>query len=185
MQPYHQQHHPQQPGQAPFPQPPYQPYQPQPPYQPHPQQQSFPPRQDPRQYQYPQPAPPPHVSCRVCGGVPALAVTARAHRGMVLLMQFRSLPGPFCRTCGVAAVRSMTTATLAQGWWGPLSFVLFNPFALLWNLVQRFRLGALPPPQQHGPQLDPGEPVLRRPAAYVALLPLALVLFVLAGAVLG
>ena len=93
-------------------------------------------------------------------------------------MQFPSLEGPFCRTCGVAAVRDMTTTALSQGWWGPLSLWLFTPLALLWNLVVWLRVTSLRPPGPHGAQLDPGRPVVRRPAAYVALLPIGFFVYV-------
>jgi len=32
-------------------------------------------------------------------------VNIRAHRGLLIVMQFRKAPGPFCRDCGLATFR--------------------------------------------------------------------------------
>ncbi|MBW5480451.1 hypothetical protein [Streptomyces bambusae] len=90
-------------------------------------------------------------------------------------MRFEHLDGPFCRACGTAVVRQMTTRALCLGWWGPLSLVIFNPFTLLWNLFSYLKYSKLPPspPAPGHVHLDAGRPVLRRPHAYVALIPLA------------
>jgi hypothetical protein len=81
--------------------------------------------------------------------------------------------GPFCRTCGTAVVRDMTTATLWQGWWSPFSLVLINPITIVINLIARAKLNKLPKPVpgQPGQQPDPGKPDFHRPAAYLVALP--------------
>ncbi|MET8009717.1 hypothetical protein ABZU86_02770 [Streptomyces sp. NPDC005271] len=68
----------------------------------------------------------------------------------------------------------MTTKTLWQGWWSPLSAVLFNPFTVISNLVVRRKINKLSEPgfDQSGTRPDPGKSVLQRPAAYIALLPI-------------
>ncbi|MBT2382187.1 hypothetical protein J7E86_00990 [Streptomyces sp. ISL-11] len=98
----------------------------------------------------------------------------RSHQGLVLLMRFTRLEGPFCRTCGTSVFRDMTTRTLWQGWWSPFSLVLINPITIVINLVARAKLNKLPEPVpgQPGPQLQPGKPVTSRPVALVALIPL-------------
>ncbi|MFF2554450.1 hypothetical protein ACFVUS_25850 [Nocardia sp. NPDC058058] len=68
-------------------------------------------------------------------------------------MQFRKLEGPFCRDCGVAAFRHLTAETLVQGWWGPFSFFIANPFTLFMNLINRVRVGALAAPIPGSPAL--------------------------------
>jgi hypothetical protein len=124
---------------------------------------------------------PQQLTCRVCAAYPAVDVTIRSHQGMFLLMRFHKWEGPFCRTCGTALFRAAITKTLWQGWWGPLSAVIFNPFTIIKNLVVRRKINKLHEPgyDQHGTRPDPGKPVLQRPAAYVALLPVLWVLFVL------
>jgi len=86
------------------------------------------------------------LRCRFCGRSPAVAATVRAHRGMLVMMQWRHLRGPFCRSCGTQALRKLTTDTLWQGWWGPISLVLGTPFALLSNLFAWLKIRALPEP---------------------------------------
>ncbi len=116
----------------------------------------------------------PPVGCRICGAGPVAPVQVRSHQGLILLMRWQTLDGPFCATCGTALVREMTTRTLWQGWWGPLSFLAGTPFALLSNFDAYRQLKQLPAPTPvpGRPQAVPGKPVLQRPLAYVALVPL-------------
>lgn len=87
------------------------------------------------------------LRCRFCGRSPAVATTVRAHRGMIFVMQWRHVRGPFCRACGTQALKKLTTETLWQGWWGPISLVLGTPFALLSNLVAWLKIRGLPEPE--------------------------------------
>src|SRR3954466_12019103 len=64
------------------------------------------------------------TACRCCGSVPAVPVRFRGHRGMVVVMQFLRTDGPFCRDCGLAVFRRMTSHTLVQGWYGYASVVI-------------------------------------------------------------
>ncbi|MEU2438966.1 hypothetical protein ABZ595_22720 [Streptomyces rubradiris] len=126
-------------------------------------------------YPYQQPgAPYPPVAgpgCEVCGALPAAPVTVRGHQGMVVLMRFLRRRGTLCRPCALAVFRQMQRDTLIRGWWGPLSVVL-TPVTLLVNLGALARIRKLPAPVTAAwrPPLDPGRPLLRRPAV---LLPLA------------
>ncbi len=121
------------------------------------------------------------LQCRLCGCVPAAKVTFRGHRGMLVLMQFRHLKGPFCRDCGLATFRKMTADTLIQGWYGWASFII-TPFTVLINLIRRGKVATLPAPQRSpfgssGVPLDPGPPLLSRPTAIIGLaVPFALVI---------
>ncbi|MET9393707.1 hypothetical protein ABZY20_25410 [Streptomyces sp. NPDC006624] len=115
------------------------------------------------------------LACRICGAQPAAAVTVRAHQGLLLMMRFHKIDGPFCRSCGTALVRELTTKTLWQGWWSPFSLVFFSPFTLVWNLLASRKLAALPtpgPPAHGASRIQEGKPVHQRPMAYVAVLPL-------------
>ncbi|MCX4682111.1 hypothetical protein OG413_43810 [Streptomyces sp. NBC_01433] len=114
-------------------------------------------------------------ACRLCGAQPAAAVAVRAHQGLLLMMRFHKIDGPFCRSCGTAVVRELTTKTLWQGWWSPFSLVFFSPFTLVWNLLASRKLAALPapgPPALGAARVQEGKPVHRRPMAYVAIVPL-------------
>lgn len=110
------------------------------------------------------------VYCQYCGATPAVDTTVRAHRGMVFVMQFRKVPGPFCRDCGLATFRKMTGESLWQGWWGFASFFI-NPITILINLFARQRIAQLPPPIPGSPRLpaDPGRPLYQRPEILGAL----------------
>jgi hypothetical protein len=116
--------------------------------------------------------------------VPAVDVTFRGHRGMVFMMQFLHLEGPFCRDCGLATFRDMSAKTLIQGWYGYFSF-LATPVTVLVNVARRGKVAnlAAPRPPSWGPSgrpMDPGAPLLARPTALIGLsIPLFLiVLFV-------
>ncbi len=112
--------------------------------------------------------------CEVCGAAPAAAVTVRGHQGMIVIMRFLRREGVFCRTCGTAVFRKLQADTMMQGWWGPLSAII-TPFVLLLNLSAWSTLRGLPEPTTGSwhPPLDPGKPVMRRPAGLVAAMPLA------------
>ena len=73
----------------------------------------------------------PATGCRVCGATPALAATLREHHGMVIVQQFVTYTGPWCRDCGLVQFRHAQRRTLLLGWWGLISF--FVNFA---NVVQ-------------------------------------------------
>lgn len=88
--------------------------------------------------------------CRFCGSTPAVNVTVRGHQGFLVMMRFLSLPGPFCRSCGEAAVRRMNLKSLWQGWWGLASLVI-NPVTMLVNLATLSRIRKLPAPVPPAP----------------------------------
>ncbi|MBB5872813.1 hypothetical protein F4553_006247 [Allocatelliglobosispora scoriae] len=122
------------------------------------------------------------TTCRFCGCTPAVDATFRGHRGLIILMSFLKTEGPFCRECGIATFRTMTSRTLVQGWWGWASF-LITPFILLWNLFARMKVAKLEAPRPvhdrpHGPQLDAGRPVYLRPTIVGLLVPILVVGFV-------
>ncbi|WP_153543347.1 hypothetical protein [Streptomyces sp. RB17] len=131
----------------------------------------------------------PGVGCDVCGAAPAARMTIRGHQGMLIVMRNLWRKGTFCHTCGLAVFRKMQSDTMAQGWWGPAS-LLITPITLLINLFTLARIRKLPAPvAAQGPGLDPGRPVLRRPAGILGLVPLTgfalLVLLVLIGLAAG
>ncbi|WP_406834898.1 hypothetical protein ACICHK_00455 [Streptomyces sp. AHU1] len=119
-------------------------------------------------------APAPEPGCHVCQARPAAPADIRSHTGMIFWGQTRTVPGPFCRQCGIALVRTMTTRTLWQGWWGLLSLLVHTPLTLARNAhaYRKFRQLPVSTPPAGRDSIVPGKPVLRRPQAYVALVPL-------------
>ncbi|MFE9649923.1 hypothetical protein ACFYO0_38600 [Streptomyces sp. NPDC006365] len=91
-------------------------------------------------------------------------------------MRFLRRKGAFCRTCGLAVFRQMQADTLLQGWWSPLS-AFITPITLLMNLGALSTVRRIPQTQVPGwrPPLDPGKPVIKRPAGLIAAVPLAAV----------
>ena len=167
---------------------------------PYPQQPYAQPQQQYAQPQYApaQPAPVSHpgaassaeLECRMCGSVPAAKATFRGHQGMILIMRFLSLKGPFCRDCGLATYRSMTARTLVQGWWGYISFIV-TPLTVLYNFIPRQKVAGLAPPRPaaHGNSrrpMDPGSALLARPMALIGLaIPVALFVVIVLALALG
>lgn len=127
----------------------------------------------------------PAPGCRNCGAPEAVNFAVRAHVGVLIVMRFHRVDGPFCRQCGRALVRIMTTKTLCQGWWSPFSLVLFTPFTLIWNLIASIKFGKLRPsaPAPGRQQLEEGPPVHARPLAYVAIVPLLWATWVMANVI--
>lgn len=164
------------------------------PYQQTPQQDQFPPGQYPGQHPGQQPqygqsfpqqgaqqsfAPQGQMTCRFCGGYPAVEATVRGHQGMIILMRFLKLRGPFCRTCGIASVRDMTSKSLWQGWWGVGSSII-NPITMLMNIGPMQKFKSLPEPQPGpGRPMDPGKPLFQRPAMLMLLVPFAVIALII------
>lgn len=121
----------------------------------------------------------PQLLCRYCHNGPAVQTTFRQHTGMLILMKFASIEGPFCRNCGLHAFRSTTSHTIIAGWWGWLS-AFITPVTILINVLRREKVAKLAPPVV-GPNgltpADPGKPLLRRPAVLGLLLPVLAVAF--------
>jgi len=115
------------------------------------------------------------MTCRFCGGYPAADATVRGHQGMIILMRWLKLTGPFCRTCGIASVRDMTSKSLWQGWWG-IGSAIINPFIMLMNIGPMQKFKGLPEPTPGpGRPMDPGKPLFQRPAIAILVLPIALI----------
>ena len=110
------------------------------------------------------------MRCRFCGSVPAIAATIHEHNGFLIWFVHRTIRGPFCRDCGLSAVRRMVNATLLRGWIGWISFFVAPVTALL-DLVVWLRLRSLDAPQPHPDggiaPAGPGRPIVARPGVYV------------------
>ncbi|MFC5267320.1 toxin-antitoxin system, toxin component [Kribbella qitaiheensis] len=122
------------------------------------------------------------LQCRFCGGMPAVQATVRGHQGLIILMRFLKLEGPFCRTCGVATIRDMTAKSMWQGWWG-IGSMIVNPIMMLVNLGTYSKFKNLPEPAPGAPgrPMDPGKPLFKRPVVLGLLLPIALIAAIVIG----
>lgn len=114
------------------------------------------------------------LTCAFCGSSPAIKATVRGHQGIVIVMRFLKLGGPYCRSCGIATVREMSARSLWQGWTSFFSIVI-NPLTLLWNLVIRLRLQRLPAVQSYGHAhpMDEGKPLYQRLGTLGLIIPVA------------
>ncbi|MER7770625.1 hypothetical protein [Kitasatospora sp. NPDC096140] len=107
--------------------------------------------------------------------------TIRGHQGFVIVMRYLKRRGPFCRTCGIATHREMTSDTLWQGWWGIPSMIV-NPIVMLFNIPQRMKINKLaePVPGAPGTPMDTGKPVYLRPTIVGLLIPAVLITLIFA-----
>lgn len=139
--------------------------------------------QPPYQPQFqPQAAPMGAMQCRFCGSFPAVQATVRGHMGLLILMRFLKLDGPFCRTCGIASVREMTAKSMWQGWWG-IGSAIVNPFVMLSNIGPWKKFNELPEPAPGAPgrPMDMGKPLFKRPAVLGLLLPVLVIAAIVVG----
>jgi hypothetical protein len=109
--------------------------------------------------------------CRICGSGPAAPATFRAVTGAIIMHTIWTSHGPFCRDCGLHTFRRQTAKSLGGGWFGIQAMVL-TPIFVLMNVSARGKIANLPAPQPRADgrgqaPLDPGPPVLQRPATYV------------------
>lgn len=106
----------------------------------------------------------------------------RGHQGLLIIMRFLKLEGPFCRSCGIATHRDMTAKSLWQGWWG-IGSAIINPITMLINLPQRAKFNRLaePVPGAPGRPMDPGKSLFRRPAILGLLLPVVAIGLIVLG----
>ncbi len=117
--------------------------------------------------------------CRFCGAFPAVDATVRGHQGLIILMRFLKLKGPFCRTCGIASVRDMTSKSLWQGWWGIGSSIV-NPITMLMNIGPMQKFKSLPEPSPGpGQPMNPGKPLFQRPVILGLLIPVAVIALII------
>lgn len=68
--------------------------------------------------------------------MPAADTTCRGHQGILIIMRFLHVKGPFCHDCGMSTYRRMTANTLLQGWWGYASSII-TPITVIINLTRR------------------------------------------------
>jgi hypothetical protein len=125
--------------------------------------------------------PPAADECVLCGHGPARNTVLRQVTGLVFWLSWQTVNGPFCRDCGVATFRAMTSRTLVTGWWGVVAFP-FNLYTVARNLVSGRRVAALDVPRRLEPvaaplpaPLDPGPSLPARPGTWVGVVVVAAV----------
>lgn len=129
----------------------------------------------------PQPAQAGALTCRVCGAQPAAEVVMHQHVGLILWGIRRTFRSVCCRDCGLAFFRQKQNLTLLTGWWGWISFGLWNPIAIIGNLVSRGEVMKLPAPVRPAgaTAIDPGRPVYLRPGMILSCVLVLIVLFLI------
>jgi len=85
------------------------------------------------------------VPCVRCGLTPTRALPIRRHVGMVLAQQFVKVQQPLCRDHGREMTKQFLGKTMAQGWWGIISFFV-NFWVIARDIVVLVAYGALAPP---------------------------------------
>ncbi|NMO55664.1 hypothetical protein HH310_31335 [Actinoplanes sp. TBRC 11911] len=119
------------------------------------------------------------TSCRICYRAPAANVSFHGHEGLVVLMRFSRIDGPFCRDCGLAVYRDVSARTLLRGWWG-IASLFITAGTLVLNTVRRTRVALLPESSRpaNDRTLNPGKPLLDRAAAFGLLVPALLIIYI-------
>lgn len=104
------------------------------------------------------------LTCQVCGAQPAAEVVMRQHVGLILWGIRRTYRVVCCRDCGLAFFRQKQNLTLLTGWWGWISLIFYNPWAIIANLVARSEVMKLPAPVRPAGRAPaaPGRPVYLR-----------------------
>jgi hypothetical protein len=87
------------------------------------------------------------AACQLCGRGPARRLTIRRHVGMIVLQKFIRITPTLCKDCGRRTIWQYTGRTLVQGWWGLISLVIANPFAILMNMVALLKARSLGDPE--------------------------------------
>lgn len=110
----------------------------------------------------------------------------RQHVGLILWGIRRTFRVVCCRDCGLAFFRQKQNLTLLTGWWGWISLIFYNPWAIIGNIVQRTYVMRLPAPVRPAGAVavDPGRPVYLRPGLIltcaVALVVVLLIVLIMA-----
>jgi hypothetical protein len=123
--------------------------------------------------------------CVICNHVPAADVSFWRHAGLIVVVRWHRLRGPYCRGCGTAVFRDATARTMTTGWWSIISWLL-APLALLLNLRSARAVARLATPTPHPAAtpdrrpLDPTRPVFRRPGPWLGPAALAALVVALA-----
>lgn len=63
------------------------------------------------------------------------------------MQRFIRLDQVLCRECGTRIVLRYTRQTLIQGWWGPISLFIANPFTIVMNGVALIKARRIPAPE--------------------------------------
>jgi hypothetical protein len=78
--------------------------------------------------------------CQVCGKQDVVTeVSYTKHTGLILLAQTQRLKGFMCRECTGKLFSSCEIHCALAGWWGVISLFIYNPIALIGNLIMYLR----------------------------------------------
>ncbi len=85
------------------------------------------------------------AGCQLCGRGPAQWFTVRRHVGMLFLQKFYKANACLCRDHAEPLIKEYLSKTLAQGWWGIISFFV-NISVVAQDLAELRKARKMAPP---------------------------------------
>jgi hypothetical protein len=77
--------------------------------------------------------------CQGCHAVkPVTMVSYKKHTGLIVVGQTSTHKGILCAECNKRLFSSSLIHCLLAGWWGIISFFVYNPIAIIGNIVTYF-----------------------------------------------
>jgi len=70
---------------------------------------------------------------------PITSMSYTKHTGLVILGRRQTYRGLLCEQCNKRLFSSCLNHCLIAGWWGIISFFIYNPAAIIGNIIMYFR----------------------------------------------
>jgi hypothetical protein len=78
--------------------------------------------------------------CQVCGKQDLITEASYTkHTGLIIVGQTTRIKGFMCRECIGKLFKNCEIHCALAGWWGLISFFIYNPIALIGNSIMYFR----------------------------------------------
>jgi hypothetical protein len=79
-------------------------------------------------------------SCQMCGRQSYITEASfTKHTGMLIIAQTQRFKGFMCEECIEKLFRQCEIHCALAGWWGIISLFIYNPIALVGNVIMYFR----------------------------------------------
>jgi hypothetical protein len=80
------------------------------------------------------------MACQGCHTVrPITLVSYTKHTGLIIIGRITRHRGLLCEQCNKRLFSSCLIHCLTAGWWGIISFFIYNPVAIIGNIIMYFR----------------------------------------------
>ena len=80
------------------------------------------------------------MACQGCHAPKLVtAVSYTKHTGLIIIGRISRHRGLLCEQCNKRLFSSCVTYCLVAGWWGIISFFIYNPTAIIGNIIMYFR----------------------------------------------